>query len=185
MCRGPQRLLLPLDRLARDFINLQQTKQKFLFPTQHLSELGFSHSQRFRFPLSVLRDVIASPLSTLPGLVPNPAHDIGALPRPPLNAKRHPRYWSRSEISDGSRRSIRGKHAAAPRPTRRFYRTEIVARRTPLPLQAPRKSTRESPLVRPARRMQIQPQPAAAQRSASKEDCVEWESTLTCLEITE
>jgi hypothetical protein len=50
-------------------------------------------------------------------------------PEPPLSATRHPRYWSRSEISCVSRRSIRGDVAAASRPTRRFHRAETTSRR--------------------------------------------------------
>ena len=50
------------------------------------------------------------------------------LPDPPLSATRHPRYWSRSEISCGSRRAIRGECAAASHPTRRFHRADTAAR---------------------------------------------------------
>jgi hypothetical protein len=98
-------------------------------PGSPIEQAWVQSSQRFRFSISVLCDSIASPLSTLPGLAPNPAHNIGALLRPPLSATRHPRYWSRSEISDGSRRSIRGELADASCPTRRFHGEESTARR--------------------------------------------------------
>jgi len=60
-----------------------------------------------------------------------PYPDYGSVsPAPPLSATRHPRYWSRSEISGGSRRAIRGESGAASRPTRYFHKEETAARRS-------------------------------------------------------
>jgi len=50
-------------------------------------------------------------------------------PAPPRSPPRHPRSWSPSEISDGSRRALRGAGAAASRPTRCFHGAEPAARR--------------------------------------------------------
>jgi hypothetical protein len=52
-----------------------------------------------------------------------------SLPPPLLRPPRHPRYWSHSEISGGSRRAFRGEYAAASRPIRCIQRAKVTARR--------------------------------------------------------
>jgi len=47
-----------------------------------------------------------------------------------LRATRRPRYWSRSEISGGAPRALRGACATASRPIPCFHRADTAARRS-------------------------------------------------------
>ena len=59
----------------------------------------------------------------------SPSTERPGPPAPPLRAMRHPKYRSRSEISGGPRRALRGAGATASRPTRRFHWAETPASR--------------------------------------------------------